>query len=323
MRLIGTLEGRQRAELFVAYLIAQRMRTIVEPQSGATDVWEVWICDEDQVATAKSEFEQFRATSDFRKYEEGRKQAEELLKAEQKRVAAVTKNIKKVTYSGQGAVVSGWPPPITLTILVIASLVSLVTGFGSPDRSNGLGKQVLNELSFVDRAAYEREFVKNEGYVDPALSLKKGELWRAITPIFLHFHALHLLFNLLTIVPLGRLIERYEGATRYGIILFITAVASNLLQGLMPEQYFGSPLFGGLSGVAFGLFGYLWVKTTLQPDIGFFFPTSTITLMLIWLVVGFTGTVGPIANLAHLGGLLSGMAMAWLFVQFPASNKAR
>lgn len=316
MRLIGTLEGRKRAEVFVAFLISQKIRTIVEPQAGATDVYEIWICEEDQVSSAKGELEQFRVSTDLTKYEESRRKAEEVLREEQKKKAAAAKNLQKITYNN-GPKGSFWPPPITLTLIVIASLVSLITDFGSPSRNNGFGATLLSELSFLNPSYFVDHPDEINDVKAPATSIMQGELWRIFTPIFIHLRPLHLLFNLLAVIPLGRIIERSEGNWRYGLFILAAAAIPNLMQGLLPREYFGNPMFGGLSGVAYALFGFLWVKTSLQPQIGIYFPTSTVVLMLLWLVLGFTGQVGPIANMAHLGGLLVGLAGGWLAVQFP------
>jgi GlpG protein len=316
MRLIGTLEGRKRAEVFVAFLIAQKVRTIVETQAGATDVYEIWICDEDQVPLAKGELEKFRGAADLSFYEESRRKAEEVLREEQQRKAASAKNVQKIRYNTGGA--SGfWPPPITLALVVIASLVSLATDFGSPTKNNSLGNTLVNELMFISSANIQEQVADSGRITTPAASILQGEVWRVITPIFLHLRPLHLLFNLFALIPLGRIVERGEGTIRYSMFILAAAIIPNLMQGLLPPACFGSPLFGGLSGVAYALFGFLWVKTTLQPQMGIYFPTSTIILMMLWLVLGFTGQVGPIANMAHLGGLLVGLASGWLAVQFP------
>lgn len=317
MRLIGTLEGRQRTEVFVAYLYSQKMRTVVEPQQGATDVWEVWVCDEDSVPAAKSEYDQFRVATDLTKYEESRRKAEAALKEEQQRKIAAAKNLHKLPRSGVAS--SGfWPPPITLTLIILAALVSLLTNFGHPENNNRLGNMIMDEMLFFAPSYVNTEAAQESSTIDPAYYLKKGDIWRVFTPIFIHLNELHLLFNLLTVIPLGRMVEKMEKGWRYGIFILLAAALPNLLQGLTPREYFGSLQFGGLSGIAFALFGFVWVKTTLQPSIGVYFPTSTVAIMLIWLVLGFTGQVGNIANLVHLGGLIVGLVSGWVSCQLHA-----
>ena len=73
-----------------------------------------------------------------------------------------------------------------------------------------------------------------------------------------------------------------------------------------------SPLFGGMSGVNYALFGYAWMKGKYQPHQGIGVAQQTVTVMLFWLVLCFTGLVGAIANVAHVAGLLAGVAIAYV-----------
>ncbi len=83
-----------------------------------------------------------------------------------------------------------------------------------------------------------------------------GQLWRLVTPIFIHFGVAHLLFNAAVVIEFGRRIERGAGtAVLLGLTLVI-AIASNAVQFLVS----GAALFGGLSGVAYGLFAYVVVR---------------------------------------------------------------
>jgi GlpG protein len=66
-------------------------------------------------------------------------------------------------------------------------------------------------------------------------------------------------------------------------------------------------LFGGLSGVGYALFGYLWMKGMYEPEQGMILHPNTINTMLIWLVLCMTGLLGPIANAAHVVGLAVGI----------------
>ena len=129
-----------------------------------------------------------------------------------------------------------WPPPITLTLILIAALVSLLTDFGSPSRSNSLGLTLYSELLFLSPSYFTDHPDEINQVSKPAYSLLQGELWRIFTPIFLHFRPLHLLFNLFTVIPLGRLVERSEGSWRYGLFILAAAAFPNLLQGLLPPS---------------------------------------------------------------------------------------
>jgi GlpG protein len=165
----------------------------------------------------------------------------------------------------------------------------------------------MQQLMFVDMNLYLKTG-------DAAASLKQGELWRILTPAFLHGHPLHLLFNMLSLASLGRLTERLEGIGRYAVIMLLIAIGSHLLQGLMPVKWFGSPNFVGISGVIFGLLGYMGTKTTLRPDLGFQLPAQVYLMTGLILVFGFTGGAGDfqLANLAHLGGLVTGVAIGFV-----------
>ena len=94
----------------------------------------------------------------------------------------------------------------------------------------------------------------------------------------------------------------------------MTGVISNVGQYL----WSGPSLFGGMSGVIFGLLGYIWIRHTLAPHPALELPRGIIALMIGWLVVGMTGVIdlflqGNIANAAHLGGLLVGMVSGAIF----------
>jgi GlpG protein len=129
-----------------------------------------------------------------------------------------------------------------------------------------------------------------------------GQLWRLITPIFLHFMLLHILFNMMWLWDLGGKIELRE--TSGFLVFFVLSVG--LLSNLV--QYFSSgPGFGGMSGVVYGLLGYVWIRSQ-KPGSGYSLNSAIVTLMLVWLILGYTGILGPIGNAAHLSGLLIGVA---------------
>ena len=71
-------------------------------------------------------------------------------------------------------------------------------------------------------------------------------------------------------------------------------------------------IFGGLSGLVYGLLGYVWVRNMIAPHPLLRVPPGIIGLMLAWLVICALGIVdlfldGGVANSAHVVGLLMGM----------------
>ncbi|WP_312935891.1 rhomboid family intramembrane serine protease [Pseudomonas sp.] len=138
-------------------------------------------------------------------------------------------------------------------------------------------------------------------------SLAEGQWWRLVSPMLLHFGVLHLAMNCLWFWELGRRVEVRQGSwALLGLTLLFSLVA-NLTQHFNS----GPGLFGGLSGVLYGLLGYVWIFQRLAPNPQFALPRGVLVMMLIWLAVCLTGVVGKlgmgqIANGAHVGGLLVG-----------------
>ena len=135
---------------------------------------------------------------------------------------------------------------------------------------------------------------------------------RLITPIFLHFSSMHIIFNLLWWWQFGGMVERKQSTLRLLVILLVTGLSSNLMQ-----NWFTGPHFGGMSGVVYGLLGYLWVYGQLNKGSSVFVSTQIVGFMLIWLVLGytdiFTAWLGAMANAAHTFGLISGCLLGCLY----------
>lgn len=173
--------------------------------------------------------------------------------------------------------------PLTFTLIAISVAVSLMTSFG---------KQRPELLSYL--------------WLTDAWSAD-GEVWRVFTPMFIHLGMMHLFFNMYWLLLLGGTIERLKGT---GILLGLVvaiAVVSHLSQ-----FFFEGGRFGGMSGVVYGLFGFIWMRSSLLPWEGFFMPKDTAMIMIGWAVLCLTGMLGPVANTAHFAGLFMGMLCgAW------------
>ena len=135
----------------------------------------------------------------------------------------------------------------------------------------------------------------------------QGQYWRLLTPVFLHFGWLHIAFNSLWLWELGGKVEIRLGPGMLALLVVVVGVGSNTAQFL----YGGAALFGGMSGVVYGLLGYCWVLGRLEPRLGLVIPQGIVIFMLIWLVFGMVMPTqqlgfGSIANGAHVGGLVLG-----------------
>ena len=144
-----------------------------------------------------------------------------------------------------------------------------------------------------------------------------GQYWRLITPAFLHFGWLHIVFNCLWLWDLGRRVEQVMGHLNMFMLFLVIAVVSNASQ----FEFGGGGLFGGMSGVVYGLLGFSWIAPQLQPAWPIQPPKVIMIFMVGWLVACMSGLVevlgfGAIANAAHLGGLLCGAVVGVVFGGF-------
>ncbi|WP_341502704.1 rhomboid family intramembrane serine protease GlpG [Gallaecimonas sp. GXIMD4217] len=138
-------------------------------------------------------------------------------------------------------------------------------------------------------------------------SLELADSYRLFTPILLHFSLLHIAFNLLWWWQLGGDMERRLGTGQLLLLTLVSGFAGNLAQYLAT-----GPNFGGLSGVVYGLMGFFWLSGHVRPERGIQLPQPVALFMLAWLVLGFIGIGLPIANMAHLFGLIAGLMLALL-----------
>ena len=206
--------------------------------------------------------------------------------------------------------------PLTLSLITINVLLFPV-GMGLGD---GTIDGLFERLMFL-----AVEEVNGEQYFTTmSYTVEHGQWWRFITPMFIHFSWLHIVFNLLWVWEIGRKIE----FTNSAVVLFVAVIASSLAANVTQYLLSGPSLFGGMSGVVFGLLGHslIWSRLVPSKDVGL--PSGIYIFMLVYLVVGFTGVIdllglGSLANGAHLGGLIGGFATGGLAGLLARQRQAR
>lgn len=175
--------------------------------------------------------------------------------------------------------------------------------------SEKLQSDEINEATLPEYQALQRwESAMSEAKLklkDPLVDIRKGQVWRLVTPMFIHFGILHLAFNMMWLWQFGAVLEiRFRSFKFLALVLAVAAI-SNLAQG-----YWSGTNFGGMSGVNYGLFGFLFLRSKLHPSPEFTLSSQTVATLIIWMVVCcFTDALGPIANAAHLAGFFGGAAI--------------
>ena len=162
--------------------------------------------------------------------------------------------------------------------------------------------------------------------LNPSLLVEHAQVWRLVTYLFVHSAASlgHILFNMLAVWMFGVELERRWGTPfflKYYFVCGVGAGVCTVLASLLPFQI-TAPLYTtttiGASGAVYGLL-MAWALIFPHREIlfMFIFPLKARVFVLIVGAIAFlsalTASGGPVASLAHLGGLLAG----WLYLQGP------
>jgi GlpG protein len=141
--------------------------------------------------------------------------------------------------------------------------------------------------------------------------------WRLFGPNFLHFSATHIIFNLIWWWIFGSQLERVFGSFWLVVLFVVASLFANIAQLLV-----SGPNFGGMSGVVYALFGFVWWIGWLRPRWGISIPNGFVVFLLIWLAVGYSGILYiDMANEAHAFGLISGCLLALTLHLFVSKTK--
>lgn len=191
------------------------------------------------------------------------------------------------------------PAHLTLLIIFLSCVGAALASFGT---------EFIQLFTFWD-PAYRVSFVIS-GF-DPWINIASGQYWRLITPIFLHFGPVHLIFNALWFWYLGSLVELHQSRWALPGVTILIALVSNIIQAFFSE----GAIFGGLSGVVYGLFAYVWCTGRLNPGSKVRLPNMlfvVITALMLLSPLGVFDIIvnAEIADAAHISGFITGAFLA-------------
>jgi GlpG protein len=293
MRQIGNIPNAELAEQFADFLRGQGTACSLDADGGG---WAVWVHDEDRVSAARQELQSFLTDPSHERYRDARRQADERLRAEYERRKAARRNTISVRSHWERSLVDRCP--LTIGLLAVCAVVAIFTRLG--------GHFLMPGERAADFLPLQRElWISPDGRWNAIFS---GQVWRVWTPMFLHYGWLHILFNALWLKEFGTLLEDRLGTLRFLLLVLAVGATAHLAEFAIAGHY----RMGGMSGVNYGLFGYLWVRGKLDPTSGLGVSSQTVLWMGLWFLACFTGIVGPVANMAHAGGLAAGVSLGAL-----------
>jgi GlpG protein len=294
MRSIGILKNLSLAERFSDFLYTKGIHNDIEPADEGT--WEIWVHSEDQLEEAAGLLQVFLADPDDTVYTQAQRESQQKASADRKKQArSRTRYVDvRTTWGRDRRAGIGF---FTLIFIIISVVVGVLTKLG-------MSHEVVRYLTIADFWIEGRDMYGTPGFQN----ILEGQIWRVLTPIFLHFGLIHLLFNMLWLKDLGSMIENRQGTIKLVMLVVIIGVVSNIGQYLVTP----SPIFGGMSGVVYGLLGYIWFRGKFDPSSGLYLHNFIVWMMGIWFFLCLFGFVGNIANTAHAVGLVMGLAWGYL-----------
>jgi GlpG protein len=296
VRSIGHLPNEAQARLFSDYLVTKGIRNEVEAESDGT--WLIWVREDEQLDAGRTMLEQFRRFPAAPEFARDAATADEVRRKE----AEDEKQWRRRVFNRQRVLpgIRSYRAGVLSYALVVACvLVAVLSNFGKDDT-------LLRHL-FISYPA--------EGDKTLFPEVRAGEVWRLWSPMIIHFGLPHILFNMMWLFQLGSMIESVHGTNRFAVLIAVFALGSNVLQYL-----FAGPFFGGMSGVNYGLIGYVWMRGKFDRGSGLHLDKPSVVMAIGWFFLCFTGWMGPIANYAHAGGLILGMAWGWVSARWALRN---
>jgi membrane associated rhomboid family serine protease len=212
----------------------------------------------------------------------------ECMKAErQNRTPAQKKAARRWRGGGSAAIVRSGRPVVTYVLLAVTSFIGLL------QLIPGLDPIIKEHLRFASL------------YLYPGLSVYPFEPWRLLTVLFVHGGLVHVGLNMLALWMLGQILEPMLGRSRFLALYLISGLGGSVAAACLAPL---TPVVGA-SGAIFGLMAALLI---IGRHIG-----ANVTGILVVLGINFFFGVfvGGISWQAHLGGVIAGALVAFVYTR--------
>lgn len=138
-------------------------------------------------------------------------------------------------------------------------------------------------------------------------AIAAGQIWRLVTPIFVHGGLMHFAVNMYSLYAIGPAVERFFGPWRT-LALYLLSGISGVIFSLAFSPYRSV----GASGAIFGLLGslgaFLYAHRSTFGQAGRMQLRQIVLVAILNLALGLSPGID---NWGHLGGLLFGTGLAW------------
>lgn len=165
-------------------------------------------------------------------------------------------------------------------------------------------------LSFIGMTE-DASFMAEHGAMYVPYVLERGEYYRIFTSMFLHFGFQHLMNNMVMLIAIGYTLENELGRVKFLILYLLSGVGGtfvSMYQDIHINEY---AVAAGASGAIFGLIGAtIYVALRNHGRVGNVSGRGLVFMAAVTLYYGYAN--GGVDNFAHIGGLVSGIMLAFL-----------
>lgn len=148
-----------------------------------------------------------------------------------------------------------------------------------------------------------------ERMVGVNILIANGEWWRLVTPIFLHSHFNHLLFNSLSLLIVGSLLEERVKRSTFVFVYLSSGIFANVITYIFASMTY---IHAGSSGAIFGILG-VFATLTYFKKVHRQLSTSLVVIIILALLFTFTNT--QVNIFSHIGGFIWGALCGYLIIR--------